>query len=48
MNRIIVALVSLLIVTTPLAGCLEDLVDDIVGCMDNEAKNYEKTPQLNL
>ena len=42
MNRIIVALASLLIVTTPLAGCLEDLVDDIVGCMDNEAKNYDE------
>ena len=48
MNRIIVALASLLIVTTPLAGCLEDLVDDIVGCMDNEAKNYDENATTEL
>ena len=53
MNRIIVALTSLLIVTTPLAGCLddatlEDLIDDIVGCMDNEAKNYDENATTEL
>ena len=48
MNRIIVALASLLIVTTPLAGCLEDLVDDIVGCMDTEAKNYDENVTTEL
>ena len=53
MNRIIVVLTSLLIVTTPLAGCLdeaalEDLIDDIVGCMDNEAKNYDENATTEL
>ena len=53
MNRIIVALASLLIVTTPLAGCLdeatlEEIIDDIVGCMDTQAKNYDEMLQLNL
>ena len=53
MNRIIVVLASLLIVTTPLAGCLdeatlEDLIDDIVGCMDNEAKNYDENATTEL
>ena len=46
MNKIIVALASILIVTTPLAGCLdeatlEEIIDDIVGCMDTQAKNYD-------
>ena len=49
----IVVLASLLIVTTPLAGCLdeaalEDLIDDIVGCMDNEAKNYDENATTEL
>ena len=53
MNRIIVALASLLLVTTPLAGCLdeatlEELIDDIVGCMDNEAKNYDENATTEL
>ena len=53
MNRIIVVLASLLIVTTPLAGCLdeaalEDLIVDIVGCMDNEAKNYDENATTEL
>ncbi len=53
MNRIIVVLASLLIVTTPLAGCLdeaalEDLIDDIVGCMDNEAKNFDENATTEL
>ena len=53
MNRIIVVLASLLIVTTPLAGCLdeatlEDIIDDIVGCMDNEAKNYDENATTEL
>ena len=44
MKQITVLLASLLLVSTPLAGCLDDveeLIDDIVGCMDAEAKNYD-------
>ena len=53
MNKIIVALTSLLIVTTPLAGCLdeatlEEIIDDIVGCMDNQAKNYDENATTEL
>jgi Ca2+-binding EF-hand superfamily protein len=53
MNRIIVALAGLLIVTTPLAGCLdedtlEEIIDDIVGCMDTEAKNYDENATTEL
>ena len=53
MNRTIVVLASLLIVTTPLAGCLdevtlEELIDDIVGCMDNEAQNYDENATTEL
>ena len=53
MNRIIVALASLLIVTTPLAGCLdeatlEEIIDDIVGCMDEQAKNYDENATTEL
>ena len=53
MNRIIVALASLLIVTTPLAGCLdeatlEEIIDDIVGCMDTQAKNYDENATTEL
>ena len=45
MKQITVLLASLLLVSTPLAGCLDDveeLIDDIVGCMDAEAKNYDE------
>ena len=53
MNRIIVVLTSLLIVTTPLAGCLDDatleeIIDDIVGCMDTQAKNYDENATTEL
>ena len=53
MNRAIVFLASLLIVTTPLAGCLdeatlEELIDDIVGCMDSEAQNYDENATTEL
>ena len=53
MNRITVALASLLIVTTPLAGCLdeatlEEIIDDIVGCMDTQAKNYDENATTEL
>ena len=53
MNKIIVALASILIVTTPLAGCLdeatlEEIIDDIVGCMDTQAKNYDENATTEL
>ena len=53
MNKTIVVLASLLIVTTPLAGCLdeatlEELIDDIVGCMDSEAQNYDENATTEL
>ena len=46
-------LASLLIATTPLAGCidgdtLEEIIDDVVGCMDTEAKNYDENATTEL
>ncbi len=46
-------LASLLIATTPLAGCidgdtLEEIIDDVVGCMDAEAKNYDENATTEL
>ena len=39
--------------TTPLAGCLtedslEDLIDDVLGCMDEQAKNYDENATTEL
>ena len=51
MKQITVLLASLLLVSTPLAGCLDDveeLIDDIVGCMDAEAKNYDENATTEL
>ena len=51
MKQIIVLLASLLLISTPLAGCLDDveeLIDDIVGCMDAEAKNYDENATTEL
>ncbi len=47
MNRAFALLASLILVATPLTGCLsgeeiEDLVDDLLGCMDENAANYEE------
>ena len=46
-------LASLLIATTPLAGCidgdtLEEIIEDVVGCMDAEAKNYDENATTEL
>ena len=46
-------LASILIATTPLAGCidgdtLEEIIDDVVGCMDTEAKNYDENATTEL
>ena len=53
MNKTLVLLASLLIATTPLAGCidgdtLEEIIDDVVGCMDTEAKNYDENATTEL
>ena len=45
MTRAYALLASLLLIATPLAGCtsspeIEELVDDILGCMDENAENY--------
>ena len=53
MKQITVLLATLLLVSTPLAGCLDDatleeLIDDIVGCMDAEAKNYDDNATTEL
>ena len=53
MKQITVLLASLLLISTPLAGCLDDatleeLIDDIVGCMDTEAKNYDDNATTEL
>ncbi len=47
MNRAFALLASLILIATPLSGCLsgediEGLVDDILGCMDENAANYEE------
>ena len=53
MKQITVLLASLLLISTPLAGCLDDatleeFIDDIVGCMDSEAKNYDDNATTEL
>ncbi len=53
MNRVIVILASLLLISTPLSGCLtedtlEDLIDDVLGCMDEQAKNYDENATTEL
>ncbi len=53
MNRVTVILASLLLISTPLAGCLtedtlEDLIDDVLGCMDEQAKNYDENATTEL
>jgi len=42
MTRLHVLIASLILVSAPLAGCLsEELVDDVLGCMDENALNYD-------
>ena len=53
MKQITVLIASLLLISTPLAGCLDDatleeFIDDIVGCMDAEAKNYDDNATTEL
>ena len=53
MNRAYALLASLILIATPIAGCLsgediEDLVDDVIGCMDENAANYDENATAEL
>ena len=53
MTRAYALIVSLLLIVTPLAGCtsspeIEELVDDILGCMDENAENYDDNATAEL
>ena len=53
MTRAHALLASLLLIATPLAGCtsspeIEELVDDILGCMDENAENYAENATAEL
>ena len=42
MTRVHALFACLILIAAPLAGCVsEDLIDDIVGCMDENAANYD-------
>ncbi|MEE3315492.1 MAG: low-density lipoprotein receptor class A repeat-containing protein, partial [Candidatus Thermoplasmatota archaeon] len=42
MTRVYALFACLILIATPLAGCVsEELIDDIVGCMDENAENYD-------
>ena len=42
MTRVHALFACLILIAAPLAGCLdEELVDDILGCMDENAANYD-------
>jgi PGF-CTERM protein len=56
MTRAYALLASLILIATPLAGCLsgediediEDIIDDILGCMDENAENYAENATAEL
>ena len=53
MTRAYALIASLLLIATPLAGCtsgpeIEDIVDDILGCMDENAENYAENATAEL
>ena len=53
MNRAYALLASLILIATPMAGCLsgedlEEIVDDVLGCMDENAANYEENATAEL
>jgi len=53
MTRAYALLASLLLIAPPLAGCtsspeLEEIVDDILGCMDENAENYAENATAEL
>ena len=46
MTRVHALFACLILIAAPLSGCLsgddlEELVDDIIGCMDENAENYD-------
>ncbi|HJM23639.1 MAG TPA: EF-hand domain-containing protein, partial [Candidatus Thalassarchaeum sp.] len=53
MTRAYALIASLLLIATPLAGCtsspeIEEIVDDILGCMDENAENYAENATAEL
>ncbi|SVD25332.1 uncharacterized protein METZ01_LOCUS378186, partial [marine metagenome] len=53
MTRAYALIASLLLIATPLAGCtsspeIEEIVDDILGCMDANAENYDNNATAEL
>jgi len=49
MSRLDVLTASLLLIVASLSGCItEELVDDILGCMDENAANYEENATTEL
>jgi len=53
MTRAYALIASLLLIATPLAGCtsspeIEEIVDDILGCMDENAENYDDNATAEL
>ncbi|MCH1592339.1 MAG: hypothetical protein L7R66_05030, partial [Candidatus Thalassarchaeaceae archaeon] len=47
MNRVNALIASLLLIATSLSGCLsEELIDDVLGCMDENAGNYDENATL--
>ena len=48
MNRTSALIASILMIATSLSGCItEELVDDVLGCMDENAENYDENASLN-
>ena len=49
MTRLDVLIASILLIVASLSGCItEELVDDILGCMDENAANYEENATTEL
>ena len=47
MNKTTALIASLLMIATSLSGCItEELVDDVLGCMDENAENYDENATL--
>jgi hypothetical protein len=47
MTRAYAILTMIILISTPLAGCLDEPVDDILGCMDENAVNYQDNATKN-
>jgi len=48
MNKLTIVITSLILVSSSISGCLEDVVDDVLGCMDENAANYEENATSEL